>query len=70
MSDSSSLLISAERRDLENEFIEITAEEAARVADRIRWSTHEQVRAIVRPTVPLRSQPAARTGPTARGSTG
>ncbi len=34
----SSLLISAERGDLENEFIEITAEQAARVADRIRHS--------------------------------
>jgi|GEM_PF-471793 hypothetical protein len=34
----SSLLISAERGDLENEFIEITAEEAGRVADRIRRS--------------------------------
>ncbi len=34
----SSLLISAERGDLENEFIEITADEAGRVADRIRRS--------------------------------
>jgi hypothetical protein len=34
----SSLLISAERGDLENEFIEITAEEADRVTDRIRRS--------------------------------
>jgi len=34
----SSLLISAERGDLENEFIEITADEAGRVADRIERS--------------------------------
>jgi hypothetical protein len=34
----SSLLISAERGDLENEFIEITAEEAGRIADQIRHS--------------------------------
>jgi hypothetical protein len=34
----SSLLISAERGDLENEFIEITAEQAGRVADHIRRS--------------------------------
>lgn len=34
----SSLLISAERGDLENQFVEITAEEASRIADRIRRS--------------------------------
>jgi hypothetical protein len=34
----SSLLISAERGDLENEFVEITAEKATRIADRIRRS--------------------------------
>jgi len=34
----SSLLISAERGDLENEFIEITAEQADEIANRIRQS--------------------------------
>ncbi len=34
----SSLLVSAERGDLENEFVEITAEEASRVMDHIRQS--------------------------------
>jgi hypothetical protein len=34
----SSLLLSAERGDLENEFAEITPDEAARIADRIRRS--------------------------------
>jgi hypothetical protein len=34
----SSLLISAERGDLENEFIEITADEAGRIVDRISQS--------------------------------
>jgi hypothetical protein len=34
----SALLISAERGDLENEFIEITAEQASRIVDRIRHS--------------------------------
>jgi hypothetical protein len=34
----SSLLICAERGDLENEFLEITAQEAARLVDRISRS--------------------------------
>ena len=34
----SSLLVSAERGDLENEFVEITAEEADRIVDHIRQS--------------------------------
>lgn len=38
----SPLLISAERGDLENEFIEITANEAGQITDRIRQSVTEQ----------------------------
>ena len=58
----SSLLISAERGDMENEFIEITAQEVGRIPaaslDRIRLPS------------PLTSPLVARTAPTDRGSTG
>jgi hypothetical protein len=43
----SSLLISAERGDLENEFAEITAEQAGRIVGRIRQSvTGNQIRSV------------------------
>jgi hypothetical protein len=56
----SSLLISAERGDLENEFVIITPAEASRLVDHIAQSAA---------SAPLTSPTAARKDPTARGNT-
>ncbi len=56
----SSLLIAAERGDLENEFVEITREEAAHI---VSESTK------LRQASPFTDPAAARTAPTAHGST-
>ncbi len=54
----SSLLISAECGDLENEFIEFTAEQAGRIADRIRQSvTSNRVLSAVTDGLPALLEP-------------